>query len=95
MNLGGRDLIKTVNIRVIMIKCVCWQLDMCFGQHYLFINNPSVHILPLVQWIVTATIALHHVLVNFLSLLLCLLIILFQKDHKQRFIKENTLCCKW
>lgn len=95
MNPGGRDLIKAVNIRVVIIKCICWQLGICFGQDCLFINNPSLHIPPLVQWIITATISLHQVLVNFLSFLLYLLIILFQKDHKQRLIKENTLCCRW
>lgn len=49
INPGGGDLRKAVNIRGIMIKCVCWQLGICFRQNHLFINNLNVHVLLLVQ----------------------------------------------
>lgn len=63
-----------------MIKCVHWHLDICSGQHFFFTNTLSVHVLLLVEWILTAPAALYHVLGDFLSLLLCMMAILFQGD---------------
>lgn len=72
-----------------MIKYVSQQLGICFGPHHLFINNLSVFILLLVQWILSAIIALYHVLGNFLSLLFCLMVILFQNEHKWFAMKNE------
>lgn len=79
---GGGDLRKALSIRSIMMKPVSWQMGISFRQHHLFINNPSVHVLQPVQWILNAPVPLHHVLGNFLSVLLCLMAILFQNEHK-------------
>lgn len=86
---GGEDLGKSVSTMGIMIKCVCWQLGICFRQHHLFINNPSVRVLLLMHWVLTATMALSYVLGNFLSLLLCPMAILFQNEHKRFAVKTE------